>query len=93
MFTTYVAVCLTDILVDSPTGTRTSVTVLSDVTQTSAVKRLTTRELPLGCFKDTQYAALALMIRVREKTIQDSFEILICFSRIMVLFYECWWDN
>ena len=34
VFTTYVAVCLPDILVESSTGTRTSMTVISNVTQT-----------------------------------------------------------
>ena len=79
-------VWLPDILVESSTVTRNSVNVLSDVNQTSAVRWLTTRELPLGCFKDTRYTALPLMIRVREKIIKDVFELLICFSQRMVLF-------
>ena len=65
-FTTYVAAWLPDILVESSTGTRPSVTGLSDINRTSAVKWVTTRELTLGCFKATRYTALAPMIRVRE---------------------------
>ena len=38
MFTTYVSVLLTDILVESSTGNRTSVTVLPGVTGMSAVQ-------------------------------------------------------
>ena len=57
VFTTYVAAWLSDILVESSTGTIPSVTGLSEITRTSAVRWLTTRELPLGCFKDTQYTA------------------------------------
>ena len=38
MFTTYVAVLMPDVLVESSTGTRTSVTVLSNVNRTSAVR-------------------------------------------------------
>ena len=56
--------------------TRTRVTVLSDVTKTSAVHLLTTRELPLGCFKAKRYTAIAPMIRVREMIINDIFEML-----------------
>ena len=61
----YVGVWLPDILVESSTGTRTSVTVLSDVTLTSAVQLFPTRELPLGWFKATRYTALAPMISVQ----------------------------
>ena len=56
-FTTYVAVWLPDILVESSTGTRPSVTGLSDVTWTPAVRLVTTRELPLGCIKAKRYTA------------------------------------
>ena len=64
MFTTYAAVCLLDIIVESLTGTRTSVTVLSDITWTSVMKWLTTRELPLGWFKATRYTAPPLNLPV-----------------------------
>ena len=67
MFTTYVDVWLPDILVQSSTGTRTSVTVLSVVTKTSSVKLLKTRELTLGCFNATRDTELAPMIRVWER--------------------------
>ena len=66
MFTTYVSEWLTYILVESSTGTRPSVTGMSNVTRTSAVRWVTTRELPLGCIKAARYTALAPMIRVRE---------------------------
>ena len=54
------------ILVESSTGTRPSVTGLSDVTRTSDVKCMTTRDIPLGCFKATRYTALVPMFRVRD---------------------------
>ena len=92
-FTMYVAVWLPDILVESSTGTRNSMTVLYDTTGMSFVQLLTTRELPLGCFKATRYTALLQMIRVREKIIKDIFEMLICFSRRIVLFCEYWWHH
>ena len=57
-FTTYVVALLPDILVESSAGTRTSVTVMSGGTRTSAVRLLTTRELPLGCFMATRYTAI-----------------------------------
>ena len=41
----------------SSTGTRPSVNILSDVTRTSAVRWVTTREIPLGCIKATWYTA------------------------------------
>ena len=56
-FTTYVAAWLTDILVESSTGTRHSVTGLSNVTQTPVVQWVTNRELPLDCIKATRYTA------------------------------------
>ena len=57
MFTTYVAAWLPDILVESSTGTRPSVTGLYNVTRTPPVWLLATRELPLGYFKATRYTA------------------------------------
>ena len=57
MFTLYVAAWLSDILVKSSTGTRPSVTAMYDVTRTSAVQLVTTRELPLGCINSTRYNA------------------------------------
>ena len=47
-----------DILVESSTGTRTRVTVLSDVTQTSAEQWLKTRKVLLGCFKAIRYTVM-----------------------------------
>ena len=55
MFPPYVAPWLPDILVNSSTGTRHSVTGLSDVTPTSAVRWVITRELPLDFIKATRY--------------------------------------
>ena len=51
----YVAAWLSDILVESSTGTRPSVNGLSEFTRTSAVRWVTTREIPLGCFKAARY--------------------------------------
>ena len=65
-FTTYVAARMPDILVENSNGTRAGVTSLSKITQTSAVLWVTTRELPLVCFKATRYTAFASMIRVRD---------------------------
>ena len=48
MFTAYAAVWLPDILVDSSTGNRTSVTGLSEVTKSFVIRLFPTRELPLG---------------------------------------------
>ena len=56
-----VAGWLTDILVESSTGTRPSVTGLSDVTRMSIVQWVTTREIPLGCIKATRYTAILLI--------------------------------
>ena len=67
MFTMYVAAWLPDILVESSTGTRPSVNCISNDTQTSAVQLVTTREIPLGCFKVTWYNTLTPMIRVWDK--------------------------
>ena len=92
-FTMHVAVWLPDILVESSTGTRTSVTVLSGVTGMSAVQLFPPRYLPLGLFKATRYNALSPMIGVREKILKDIFEMLICFSRRIFLFYEYWWHH
>ena len=61
MFTAYVAAWLPDILVESSTGKRPSVTSLSEVTRTSAVQWVTTRELLLCCFKATRYTAVMVM--------------------------------
>ena len=69
MFTTYLATWLPDILVESSTGTRPSVTGLSDVTQTSAVRLVTTRELPLGCIKYTRYTSRTPRDRELERSI------------------------
>ena len=79
-FTTYVAACLPDILVESSTETRPSVTGLSGVTLMSVVLRVETRELPLDCIKATRYTSLAPIIRVRE-IMKVKFEILICYWR------------
>ena len=46
-FTTYVALWLSDILVESSTGTRTRITFLSDINRTSAIRCCPTRELLL----------------------------------------------
>ena len=51
---------LPDILVESSTGTRTSVTVLSEFTRTYIVRQFPTRELPLGWFKATWYTAYTM---------------------------------
>ena len=63
-FTTYVAAWLSDILVDSSTGTRPNLTFLSEVTRTSAVRLVTTRELTLVCFKATQYTTTHMFSNV-----------------------------
>ena len=62
-------------MVESSTGTRTSVTALSDVTRTSAIQSFANMELTLGCFKATRYNAITPMITVREMIIKDFFEI------------------
>ena len=73
MFTAYVAAWLPDMLVESSTGIRTSVNVLFEVTQTSAVQLLTTRELPLRCFKATQYTAY----KINEAQFQQQYFLLV----------------
>ena len=65
VFTTYVAAWLPDILVESSTGTRPNVTGLFDVPRTSAVRWVTTRELPLGFIKATRCTVCALVFCVR----------------------------
>ena len=47
-----------DILVGSSTGTRPSVTGLSDITQMSDVQRMKTREIPIGFIKAKRYTAV-----------------------------------
>ena len=53
-FTMYVAEWLTDILVESSTGTRPSMIGLYDVYRTSSVRWMKNRELTIGCIKVTQ---------------------------------------
>ena len=62
----YVAAWLPDILVESSTGTRPSVTGRYDVTRTSVVRWVTTKQLPIGCIKATRYTELSPMIRVQD---------------------------
>ena len=66
VFTTYVEEWLPDIMVESSTGTKHSVTGLSDINRTSTVQLVTSRELPLCCSIVTRHTALVSMIRVRE---------------------------
>ena len=56
-FTTYISEWLPDILAESSTGTRAHVTGLFDVTQTSAVQLVTTKELPLDFIKAKRYTS------------------------------------
>ena len=60
---------LPDILVESSTGDRPSVTGLFSVNRTSAIQLVTTRELPLGCIKYTRYTSRTPRDRELERSI------------------------
>ena len=71
MFTTYVAEWLPDILVESSTGTRPSMTGLYDVNQTSSVQLVTTRDIPLVCIKATRHISEALVLTGKSRIQSD----------------------